>query len=244
MEKMMYGSEKLLEGEKTASLNKQDVLLKGLEILGEYYSLGLERQDFLDDLRYLEVEAEYYAEKLGHIKKKEKAILDIVNDLRLVDDIIQKYNYKKNALIQILLDIQMQVHWIPGHALRWLSTRLNIPLTRIYSIANFYEALSLEPRGAHLIQICTGTACHVRGAAGLVDRVSCILGVEPGQTDSEQLFTLETVHCLGCCALGPVMVVDGQYYSNPSTKQIQGIAASCKVSREKGEDYAQVEFSR
>jgi NADH-quinone oxidoreductase subunit E len=74
--------------------------------------------------------------------------------------------------------------------------------------------------------------------------VSYILGIEPGQTDSEQLFTLETVHCVGCCALGPVMVVDGEYYSNPSTKQIQKIAASCQVSREKGENYAQVELSR
>jgi len=244
MEKMKYGSGKVFEGEKTASLNKQDILLKGLEALGEYCSLGFEKQDFFDELRYLEAEAEYHGEGFDRIKKKENAILEIVRDLRLVDDIIQKYNYKKNALIQILLDIQIQLRWIPGHALRWVSKRLSIPLARIYGIANFYEALSLEPRGAHLIQICTGTACHVRGAAGLVDRVSSILGVEPGQTDSERLFSLETVHCLGCCALGPVMVVDGEYYTNPSTKQIQQIAASCKVSHEKGENYAQVELTR
>ncbi len=233
-----------LEAPEKAPLNKQNIVLKGLEVLGQYYSLGLKKQHFFDELRYLEVEAEYHAERLGLIEKKEEAILDIVHDLRLVDDIIEKYNYKKNALIQILLDIQTQVHWIPGHALRWVSTRLNIPLARIYNIANFYEALNLEPRGAHLIQICTGTACHVRGAAGLVDRVSSILGIQPGETDSEQLFTLEAVHCLGCCALGPVMVVDGEYYSNPSTKQIQEIAASCKVSREKGKNYAKVELNR
>ena len=244
MEKILHGSGKVMEGEKTASLNKQDILLKGLEALGEYSSLGLEKQHFFDELRYLEAEAEYHAERLGRIKKKGKAILDIVRDLRVVDDIIEKYNYKKNALIQILLDIQTEFNWLPRHCLKWVSTRLNIPHTNIYAIANFYEALRLEPRGAHLIRICTGTACHVRGAASLVDRVSCILGIEPGQTDSEQLFTLETVHCVGCCALGPVMVVDGEYYSNPSTKQIQKIAASCKVSREKGENYAQVELSR
>ncbi len=227
-----------------APLNKQNVVLKGLEVLGQYYSLGFKERQFFDELRCLESEAKYHADRLGQVKEKGKAVLDIVRDLRLVDGIIQKYAFKKNALIQILLDIQMEFNWLPRHCLEWVSTRLNIPHTNIYTIANFYEALSLEPRGAHLIQICTGTACHVRGAAGLVDRVSCILGIEPGQTDSEQLFTLETVHCLGCCALGPVMVVDGEYYSNPSTKQIQEIAASCKVSREKGENYAQVEFSR
>lgn len=225
-------------------LNKETVVLKGLEVLGQYYSLGFKERQFFDELRSLESEAKYHADRLGQVKEKGQEVLDIVRDLRLVDGIIQKYAFKKNALIQILLDIQMEFNWLPRHCLEWVSTRLNIPHTNIYTVANFYEALSLEPRGAHLIQICTGTACHVRGAAGLVDRVSHILGIEPGQTDSEQLFTLETVHCLGCCALGPVMVVDGEYYSNPSTKQLEEIAASCKTSRQKGENYAQVELSR
>jgi len=233
-----------LEVPEKAPLNKQNVVLKGLEVLGQYYSLGFKERQFFDELRCLESEAKHHADRLGQMKEKGQAVLDIVRDLRRVDSIIQKYAYKKNTLIQILLDVQMEFNWLPRHCLEWVSTRLNIPHTNIYTVASFYEALSLEPRGAHLIQICTGTACHVRGAASLVDRVSSILGIEPGQTDSEQLFTLETVHCLGCCALGPVMVVDGEYYSNPSTKQIQEIAASCKVSSEKGENYAQVELSR
>lgn len=227
-----------------APLNKETVVLKGLEVLGQYYSLGFKERQFFDELRSLESEAKYHADRLGQVKEKGQEVLDIVGDLRLVDGIIQKYAYKKNALIQILLDIQMKFNWVPRHCLEWVSARLNIPHTNIYTVANFYEALSLEPHGDHLVQICTGTACHVRGAAGLVDRVSSILGVEPGQTDSEQLFSLETVHCLGCCALGPVMVVDGEYYSNPSTKQLEEIATSCKTSREKGENYAQVELSR
>jgi len=233
-----------LEVPEKAPLNKQNVVLKGLEVLGQYYSLGFKERQFFDELRSLESEAKYHADRLGQVKEKGQAVLDVVRDLRLVDGIIQKYAYKKNALIQILLDIQMEFNWLPRHCLEWVSTRLNISHTSIYTVANFYEALSLEPRGAHLIQICTGTACHVRGAAGLVDRVSSILGVEPGQTDSEQLFTLETVHCLGCCALGPVMVVDGEYYSSPSTKQIAEIAATARMSHEKGENYAQVELSR
>ncbi len=233
-----------LEAPEKAPLDKQNVVLKGLEVLGQYYSLGFKERQFFDELRSLESEAKYHADRFGQVKEKGQAVLDIVRDLRLVDGIIQKYAYKKNALIQILLDIQTEFNWLPRHCLEWVSTRLNIPNTNIYSIANFYEALSVEPRGEHLIQICTGTACHVRGATGLVDRVSSILGIEPGQTDSEQLFTLETVHCLGCCALGPVMVVDGEYYSNPSTKQIGEIFASCKMSHRKGADYAEVELSR
>jgi len=235
---------KPLEAPEKAPLNEQSVVLKGLEVLGQYYSLGFKERQFFDELRSLESEAKYHADRLGQVKEKGHAVLDIVRDLRLVDSIIQRYAYKKNALIQILLDIQMKFNWLPRHCLEWVSTRLNIPRTNIYTVANFYEALSLEPRGAHLIQICTGTACHVRGAAGLVDRVSSILGIKPGQTDSEQLFTLETVHCLGCCALGPVIVVDGEYCSNPSTKQIREIAALCEVSCEKGENYAQVELGR
>lgn len=233
-----------LETPEKVPVDKQNIVLKGLEVLGQYYLLGFKERQFFDELRSLESEAKYHADRLGQVKEKGQAVLGIVHDLRLVNGIIQKYAYKKNALIQILLDIQMEFHWLPRHCLEWVSTRLNIPRINIYTIANFYEALSIEPRGAHLIQICTGTACHVRGATSLVDRISSVLGIEPGQTDSEQLVTLETVHCLGCCALGPVMVVDGKYYSNPSTKQIQEIAASCKVSCEKGENYAQVEFSR
>ena len=232
-----------LEIPEKAPLNKQTVVLRGLEVLGQYYSLGFKERQFFDELRCLESEAKYHVDRLGQVKEKGQAVLDIVGDLRLVDGVIQKYAYKKNALIQILLDIQLEFNWLPRHCLEWVSTRLNIPHSSIYTVANFYEALSLEPRGAHLIQVCTGTACHVRGAAGLVDRVSSILCVEPGQTDSEQLFTLETVHCLGCCALGPVMVVDGEYYSNPSTKQIAEIAATARMSHEKGENYAQVELS-
>jgi len=218
----------VLEAEASAGSGKQNILLKALEALGEYCSLGLEERDFFDELKYLESQAQGYAETLGRAEKKEKAILDIVRDLRLVDEVISGYEYKKNALIQILLDIQIKLNWLPLHCLKWVSTRLGIPLAGIYAIANFYETLSLEPRGAHLIQICTGTACHVRGADGLLIKVSNMLGIEPGQTDSQQLFTLETVHCLGCCALGPVMAVDDEYYSNPSMKEIKQIIAEHK----------------
>ena len=203
--------------------DKYDLLLQGLDVLGEAYSLGLEKRQLLDELTYLENEAKYHAESLGQIKKKERAILDIRDELLKVDAIMRKYDFQKNALIQVLLDVQETFRWLPRHILNWISGRLNIPLREIYIVANFYEAFSLEPRGRHTIQVCTGTACHVRGAAETLTRVSALLGVQPGQTDNKQLFTLETVHCIGCCALAPVVQIDSQYHRDPSRSKLEKI---------------------
>jgi len=201
--------------------SKQDVILKGLSVLSESYSAGFERVDFLDELSRLEVEAKYHAGSLGRIKKREKAILDVVNELRSVDDVIRKHDYMKSSLIQILLDTQLKLHWLPRHALIWISERLNVPLAEILSIVNFYEAFSLKPQGAHRVQVCMGTACHVRGAPDLLSKASAILGIKEGETDDRQMFTLKTVHCLGCCALSPVIQVDDSYMSNPPLTQLK-----------------------
>jgi len=140
-----------------------------------------------------------------------------------VDEIIARHEYRKSALLQILLDVQTQLRWLPRHVLKWVSTRLGVPLARTYSIATFYEAFSLKPRGKHLVQLCTGTACHVRGANELVAKVCTVLGIQPGETDPKQLFTLTTVHCMGCCALAPVMKIDDNYYSNPKADDLKKI---------------------
>jgi NADH-quinone oxidoreductase subunit E len=203
--------------------DKYDLLLQGLDVLGEAYSLGLEKRQLLDELTYLENEAKYHAESLGQIKKKERAILDIRDELLKVDAILRKYDFQKNSLIQVLLDVQETFRWLPRHILSWISGRLNIPLREIYIIANFYEAFSLEPRGRHIVQVCTGTACHVRGASELLTRVSAAFGIEAGQTDSKQQFTLETVHCIGCCALAPVVQIDSQYHRDPSRSKLEKI---------------------
>jgi NADH-quinone oxidoreductase subunit E len=216
-------SSKSPAGTQPHASNKYDLLLQGLDVLGEAYSLGLEKRQLLDELAYLENEAKYHAESLGQIKKKERAILDIRDELLKVDAIMRKYDFQKNALIQVLLDVQESFRWLPRHILSWISGRLNIPLREIYIIANFYEAFSLEPRGRHIVQVCTGTACHVRGASETLTRVSAVLGVQPGQTDNKQLFTLETVHCIGCCALAPVVQVDSQYHRDPSRSKLEKI---------------------
>ena len=203
--------------------DKYDLLLEGLDVLGEAYSIGLEKRQFLDELGRLENIAKSRVENSGRSKTKEEAIAEIRDDLMVADDIMWKYDFQKNALIQILLDVQEQFRWLPRHILNWISGRLNVPLKDIYVIANFYEAFSLEPRGRHTIQVCTGTACHVRGASELLTRISTTLGIEAGQTDNRQVFTLETVHCIGCCALAPAVQIGSQYYSNPSRSALKEI---------------------
>ncbi len=220
-------------GEQLHPSDKYDLLLQGLDVLGEAYSIGIDKRQLLDELTYLENEAKYHAESLGQIKKKERAILDIRDELMKTDAIMRKYDFQKNSLIQVLLDVQETFRWLPRHILNWISGRLNIPLREIYIVANFYEAFSLEPRGRHIVQVCTGTACHVRGASEMLTRVSAALGIQPGQTDSRQEFTLETVHCIGCCALAPVVQIDAQYYRDPTRSKLEKIIKSLEKEEAK-----------
>jgi NADH-quinone oxidoreductase subunit E len=207
----------------TRDLTESDVLLEGLEVVARYRSLGLNDRSLPRELAALEAEATHYADRIGQIRKEEKVIEDLMADLKTVDRIIEKHDYKKNALIQILLDIQATKGWLPRHVLLWTGRRLGIPLTRIYAVASFYEAFSLVPQGAHTVQVCTGTACHVRNGTQLLATVSSLLGIKPGQTDPTMQFTLKTVNCLGCCALAPVMKIDDTYYGNPSMKEMKTV---------------------
>ena len=127
-----------------------------------------------------------------------------------IDQIIGKYQGEASSLIQVLLAIQSENHWLPKEAIERVSEKLQVPLTRIQHIATFYKAFSLVPKGKHEIHICMGTACHVRGAMRVLDTVQDLTGIKPGETDLEFKFSLETVNCLGCCALGPVMEIDGK----------------------------------
>jgi NADH-quinone oxidoreductase subunit E len=115
------------------------------------------------------------------------------------------------ALIDRLTEIQERYHYLPHGVLVLLSEELGIPLSQIYSVATFYRAFSLQPRGAHLLRVCLGTACHVRGALHILDRLETRLGVCAGGTTRDRQVTLETVNCLGACALGPITVLDGDY---------------------------------
>jgi len=133
-------------------------------------------------------------------------------NIETVDEIIDKYRCEASYLIQIMLDIQSENHWLPNEALIRVSEKLEVPVARIQHIATFYKAFSLVPKGRHRVHICMGTACHVRGARRILDIVQDLTGIKPGETDLEMKYSLETVNCLGCCALGPVMEVDGKVH--------------------------------
>lgn len=133
-----------------------------------------------------------------------------------IDQIIDKHDCEASSLIQVLLDIQSENRWLSREVLERVSEKLQVPLTRIQQIATFYKAFSLVPKGRHAIHICVGTACHVRGAQRVLDKVEELTGIKPGETDLDLKFSLETVNCLGCCALGPVMEIDGKTHGNIS----------------------------
>lgn len=142
--------------------------------------------------------------------------------------IIDKYQGDKGALIQLLLDIQQKNRWLPKEVLSLVSQKLDVPLNWVYHAATFYKAFSLEPRGRHMVTVCLGTACHVRGAPSLLDRMSQKLGIAVDKTTPDMKFTLTTVNCIGCCALGPVLAIDDNYYSNPSGAELDKIINSYK----------------
>jgi NADH-quinone oxidoreductase subunit E len=140
-----------------------------------------------------------------------------------IDRILEKYPHDPSSLIQVLLEIQSEHRWLPKQALAKVSERLKVPLNRIQHITTFYKAFSLVPKGRHQIHVCTGTACHVRGARRVLEVVEGVTGLKPGLTDRDFKFSLETVNCVGCCALGPVMVIDGEYHGKMAPAKSQDV---------------------
>ena len=124
------------------------------------------------------------------------------------------------SLISVLEEIQARYRYLPQEAMILVSERWGVPLSQVYSVATFYHAFSLVPRGKHTVCVCTGTACHVRGAVQVLNRLESGLGVGPGGTTRDRQFTLETVNCLGCCALGPVVVLDDEYEGQMTTRKV------------------------
>lgn len=136
------------------------------------------------------------------------------------------------SLISILSEIQDRYHYLPHNALVLLSEMLGIPLSQIYSVATFYNAFSLKPRGAHLVRVCMGTACHVRGAPQVLNRFETKLNICAGETTRDRNVTLETVNCLGACALGPIAVVDGKYSGQADIAKADRILKTLTRTRE------------
>jgi NADH:ubiquinone oxidoreductase subunit E len=129
-----------------------------------------------------------------------------------VREIILKYNSDKAFLVPILQDVQKKFNYLPKKALEGVSVFLDVPISLIYEVATFYKAFSLTPRGEHQLTLCIGTACHVRGAPILANHLERILEIKPGETSANLKYTFDTVNCVGACALGPILEVDGEYH--------------------------------
>ena len=137
--------------------------------------------------------------------------------------IINKYNGDRGQLVSILQDIQAEYYYLSKEALIQVGETMAIPASRVYDVATFFRAFSLEPRGKHLLDVCLGTACHVRGAARLLEKIERSLAIKRGGTTEDRKFTLETVNCMGCCAVGPAVKIDGEYFGQMSTDKVDNL---------------------
>lgn len=141
-------------------------------------------------------------------------------DTSKVDEVIDSFSGDLSQLIGILQDIQANFNYLPREALVRVSERLEIPISQVFGVATFFKAFSLKPRGRHQINVCLGTACHVRGGARILGKLERDLKVEAGGTTEDFRFTLESVRCLGCCSLGPVVVIDNDTYGRLNQERV------------------------
>ena len=147
-----------------------------------------------------------------------------------LDTILNRYDCDPANIISMLQDIQTESNWLPEEDLRYICAQMEIPLSKMMALATFYKAFSLEPRGKHIVSVCLGTACHVRGAQRIAGAVERELGIQSGETDADLQWTLETVGCLGACALGPIVVVDGEYHGQMTSAKATRLLGKIKKS--------------
>lgn len=144
-------------------------------------------------------------------------------DINKIEEIIDRFPKVLSSLMGVLQEIQVEYKYLPKESLLAVADKMGIPLSRVYNVATFYNAFSLIPRGRHIIHVCLGTACHVRGSGKILEELERNLGVKAGETTEDMKFTLESVNCLGACALGPVMVIDGEYFGKVTSEKISSI---------------------
>ncbi|MBC8236233.1 NAD(P)H-dependent oxidoreductase subunit E [bacterium] len=144
-------------------------------------------------------------------------------DFVIVDFIIDKYKAKKEFLTSILQDLQVKYNYLPRKVLIHVSNRLNLPLIQVYSVATFFKSFSLQAKGKHLINVCLGAVCHVRGGVRVLEKIERTLNITDGDTTEDREFTLQSVNCLGACALGPIMVIDGEYFGQMTPAKVDSV---------------------
>lgn len=154
--------------------------------------------------------------------------MEDTKDTIKLKQILSGYPEEKRFSLAIMQDVQREFNYISREALTLISEHLSMPLSKLYSMATFYRALSLEPKGEHIIKVCDGTACHIRSSLVILSELEKLLNISPGEMTKDGLFSLETVNCVGACALAPVMVIDGEYHGKLSPKDISGILEQYK----------------
>ena len=145
-----------------------------------------------------------------------------------IDRIINKHQGKASSLIHVLMEIQSENHWLPKEVLDKVSKELDVPLSRVRQIVTFYKTFSLIPKGRHEVHVCTGSSCHVRGSTQLLDAVQDLIGIRPGETDSDSKFSLETSNCLGCCSLGPEIIINGKHHARLTPAKAEDVLKKYK----------------
>jgi NADH-quinone oxidoreductase subunit E len=144
-----------------------------------------------------------------------------------LSEIVGRHGKDPTLILSMLQDIQAVHNYLPREWLEGLGRELDLPLTRIYRIATFFKALSLKPRGRHICTVCVGTTCHVRGAPKLIDKIERDFAINAGETTKDMQLTLETVGCVGACALGPLVVLDGKYNGHMTTESLGRVFKDC-----------------
>ena len=160
------------------------------------------------------------------IRLPEPVPVEADETVRKTDAILDRYPPRQASLIMVLQDVNAAFNYLPEASLQRIGERLGLSFAEVYGTASFYKAFSLEPRGEHLVQVCVGTACHVRGAQRILEEFERLLAVGSGMTTEDRKFTLETVNCLGACALGPIVVVDGEYHGSMNLAKVSRLVDS------------------
>jgi len=150
-------------------------------------------------------------------------LADDLSEYSKIDNIMKNHSWEESALISILHEIENLYNYLPAWALRHISEKLNIPMIQVYGVASFYDAFHLKPRGKNLIRVCKGTACYLRGATQVFEALERELGIKEGETTRDQKFSLQSVHCVGACALAPVVVIGESYFDKTSPTKLRSV---------------------
>ena len=158
-----------------------------------------------------------------NVSARNQNLKTVAVDNDKIDQIINKHQGKAGSLVQVLLEIQHENHWLPQDVLDRVSTKLDVPLSRIMQIVTFHKTFSLVPKGRNEVHVCVGPSCYVRGSTRLLDKVQDLIGIKPGETDPDSKFSLETGNCLGCCNLGPEIIVDGKHHGRVTPDKVKDV---------------------